>query len=98
MIVRAALSAGILGLAAVAALAPVPASWVETWYSRGVYPVLQTTLTPFSNRFPVALLDVTAAVLLACVVWRFWRRIRRAGLIRATGGALAGALVLGATG
>jgi hypothetical protein len=46
------------------ALVPLPAPAVERWYSQGVYPRLQTTVTGASNMVPVALLDVAAALLL----------------------------------
>jgi hypothetical protein len=53
-----------LVVAAVAlALVPLPAPEVERLYSQGVYPRLQATLTGASNMVPVALLDVSAALL-----------------------------------
>jgi hypothetical protein len=49
-----------------AAVVPLPAALVERVYSAGVYPGLQRTLTSFSNRVPIALIDV---LLLAAVAW-----------------------------
>jgi Protein of unknown function (DUF3810) len=56
-----------LVLAAVAAaVVPLPPALVERMYSTGAYPVLQRSLTSFSNRVPVALIDV---LLLVAVAW-----------------------------
>jgi hypothetical protein len=69
---------------AVAAIVPIPPAFVERFYSTGVYPVLQRSLTSFSNRAPVALIDV---LLLAGVAWLAFlaagvRRLFRAGPAR----------------
>jgi hypothetical protein len=61
-------------------LVPLPAAWVEAWYSRGFYPWVQNTLTPLTNTVPIALLDVAVLVLLAGTAHRAWSRIRRSGL------------------
>jgi len=53
--------------ALVAALMPLPASAVERFFSRGLYPVVQRGLTRVSNVSPVALLDV--AVCGCVLVW-----------------------------
>jgi hypothetical protein len=60
----------VIGLAIVAGLAPVDPRLVERWYSAGVYPVIQHVLTPVSNLFPFALLDilVVAALVAAPLV------------------------------
>jgi len=50
------------------ALVPLPAPAVERWYSHGVYPALQTSLTGASNAIPIALLDVSAALLLVTFI------------------------------
>ena len=44
----------LLGIAALAAGAPIPAAAVERWFSRGLYPWLQRILTPLTNRLPIA--------------------------------------------
>ena len=69
-------------VAAVLALAPLPAAWIESRYAISVYPHLERTLTPLSNGVPFALLDVLLGVLLvafALIVahtarhaWRTW--------------------------
>jgi len=56
--------------AAAVALVPLPASAVERWYSRGVYPPLQAFLTSASNLVPVALLDLAAALLIVVALLR----------------------------
>ena len=67
----------IVALALAAALAPLPATFVERWYSRGLYPWLQPLITRLSSVVPLALMDIAAAAL---VVWgaiaalRSWRR------------------------
>lgn len=66
--------------AAAAAVVPLPAAWVERWYSQGVYPRWQTLVTPVTNLMPIALLDV--AVVIALVMFGWWcaRSVRRRGL------------------
>jgi hypothetical protein len=66
--------------AGVLAVAPIPSSWVETWYSTGVYPRIERSLTPLSNRIPFAILDVlllivvpTAVVSLVSATADAWR-------------------------
>ena len=51
---------------AAAAIVPIPPGLVERAYSTGAYPILQRSLTSFSNRAPVALIDV---LLLGGVAW-----------------------------
>jgi hypothetical protein len=70
-------------LAAAVALAPLPASFIDEWYSRGVYLTLQNALTPAANVVPFALLDVAGLMLAAGLVTIFVRRWRRVGLTRA---------------
>jgi hypothetical protein len=56
----------LIAAAAALAVAPVPAGAVERYYSRGVYPPLQRTLTALSNQVPFALFD---ALIAAVAVW-----------------------------
>src|SRR5262245_58351943 len=44
------------------ALAPLPPSFVEAYYSSGLYPPMQAAITSASNAFPFALLDAVIAV------------------------------------
>lgn len=66
-------------LAIGAALVPLPSSFVERWYSTGLYPRIQGVVTPVTNRVPFALLDVAAAVLVVVLAARFGVRLRRRG-------------------
>ena len=52
---RTAAAAAIVALALIALAAPLPPRTVEAWYSRGLYPPLQRTLTGASNVVPFAL-------------------------------------------
>src|SRR4051812_41620568 len=62
-----AFAIGVVVAALVGLGAPLSPAAVERWYSRGLYPPLQRTLTAISNLVPFALLDV--AVLLALGLW-----------------------------
>ena len=73
MMWRRAAGAGLVALAGLAALAPLPASLVERWYSNGIYPYLQRAMTSVSNLVPVAMFDLCLAGALAWLVW-VWRR------------------------
>jgi Protein of unknown function (DUF3810) len=73
----------LVGLALVAAIAPLPSRLVEAWYSRRLYPAIQRAVTPLSNMVPIALLDVAALMLLAICVIVVWRRVRAGGFLRA---------------
>jgi len=53
----------VIGIAAAGALAPLPQTWIEHWYSRGFYLRLQNLVTPASNLVPIALADVALAIL-----------------------------------
>jgi hypothetical protein len=68
-------------LAIVAALAlafaPIPAAWVEFWYSTTAYPRIQRLLTPFSNFFPFAFLDLLLLIVLPTVVIRVIAAVRK---------------------
>jgi hypothetical protein len=65
---------------------PLPARFVERWYSLGAYPLLQRLLTSVSNAVPFALFD---ALCIGVVVWLVWcavadvRGRRRTGAVRA---------------
>jgi uncharacterized protein DUF3810 len=76
--------AAVFGLAALAALAPLPTAIVEHWYSLTFYPPLQRVLTSGSNLVPFALFDVmwVGAIAAAAVVAR--RRIIAAGWRKGT--------------
>jgi hypothetical protein len=76
-----------------AAFVPVPAEFVEAWYSRGFYLRLQPAVTAASSVVPFALLDVVsvcAAVALVALVARRWRAGGGRAALRALGLALVG--------
>jgi hypothetical protein len=83
-----------------AALAPLPATVIERWYSRGLYPRLQPVVTRFSSLAPVALLDVAVGVLLTVAAIALVRRFRASsvtvwlGQVILSGAVLAAALYL----
>jgi hypothetical protein len=58
--------AAVLAAAAGLAVAPIPAPAVEQFYSTGIYPPMQQTLTTFSNLAPFVLFD---AMLIGIAVW-----------------------------
>lgn len=87
-----------LALAGVAAFAPLPADAIESWYSRGIFPLLQRVLTTISNAVPFALFDALWIGAIAASVVLIRRRIRadgwRLGSIRSAAAlARAGAVV-----
>ena len=69
----------LLMLALAAALAPLPAAFVERVYWRTFYLKLQPVLTSLSNLLPIALLDVAILILLGIMVTVFIRGKRRGG-------------------
>ena len=77
--VRRRLSAAIITAAAVAALVPTPAAWVEQAYSRQWYLTAQRILTPVSGFVGFSLLDLLAVVGLFGLGFWWWRRLRRSG-------------------
>jgi hypothetical protein len=71
-------------VAAVAlAFAPIPASWVEFWYSTGAYPRIERTLTPFSNLVPFAILDLLLVIVIPTVLIRVIAAVRVSWRMRA---------------
>ncbi len=87
---------GLILAALVVAAAPLPPRFVETWYSRGIYPTLQAAITSVSNTIPIALLDITVLILVAALGFGFWRRARAAGVLRALTSGLVTLLTLAA--
>ena len=79
------MQAGIVALAAGAALAPISSLTIERWFSTTVYPAIQRVVTPVSNLAPFALFDLltvgAAAILLVAIV-RSSRRARRERRLR----------------
>jgi hypothetical protein len=69
------LKIALIGMAATAALAPLPRGLVEEWFSTGFYPRLQRAVTPVSNVLPLAWLDVLSVVAIAWVLSTWWRAL-----------------------
>jgi hypothetical protein len=63
--------------AAAAALLPLPASWIERWYSNDLYPRLQIRMTTATNAIGIALLDALIVAVAALVIVSLIRRVRR---------------------
>lgn len=76
---------GVIGSAAALAVLPLPADWVESVYSNGAYPRLQSVLTSWSNTSTVAWFDVLLAVVATAWVALAWRDLRRTHWLRACG-------------
>jgi hypothetical protein len=55
---RRAIESGLVVLALLAALMPIPAPLIERWFSAGLYPHLQRVVTPVTNLTPFAWFDV----------------------------------------
>jgi len=84
-------------LAIGAALAPLPRSGVERWYSQGVYPGIQHAITPISNAVPLPLFDALCLGLiasLAVIAWRARREPRRRAAAKVLGSIARGAASL----
>ncbi len=62
-------------VALLAALVPIPAWIVDSFYSRDMYPWLQRLMTSATNILPFALLDVILIVLALAVLRRIYRLI-----------------------
>jgi hypothetical protein len=67
------------------AVAPLSPGWVEQVYSTSTYLAFQPYVTSASNLVPVALLDLSVAVIVAGLVSLFIRDWRRHGPLRAAG-------------
>jgi len=65
----------VIVLAVVAGLAPIDSRLVERWYSAGLYPVIQHAMTPVSNLFPFAVLDVLAVGALCAALFALVRSL-----------------------
>src|SRR5687767_15646264 len=76
-----------VAVALAAAVAPLPSAWIERVYSRGLYPRIQSIVTPVSSLTSIALLDGAVAILLTTALVLLIRRARthgaRAACIRA---------------
>ena len=60
---RSVIKISVIIFAVALALIPFPAALIERFYSNGIYPILQSVLTPAANLIPFALVDVLIAAL-----------------------------------
>lgn len=67
----------VVGLAAAAALAPVPAPIVERFYSSSVFPVWQSWMTAASNAVPFAVFDCLIVAVALAWLWALVADVRR---------------------
>jgi hypothetical protein len=90
--------AGMVAMAGVAAMTPLPPALVDRWYSGWLFPAIQPPVTAAANRIPFALFDVVLAaaaivlLLIGAGIVTSWSR----GRWRALGGGLVAVLVAGA--
>lgn len=81
--------AGVVAVAGLAAVAPLPPPLVERWYSGWVFPLIQAPVTGAVNRVPFAVFDLVLAgsvAILVLVVARMavtWSRLRWRAVARA---------------
>lgn len=80
--IRRALALLVILAAIVAAVLPIPAAWIEGWYSGGMYPRLQQWVTALSNTVPWSLFDVISVVVAGFAIAVAVGRVRHAGWLR----------------
>ena len=68
---------GLLGLALAALLVPLPAAFVERFYSTTIFPLIQSSATAASNRTGVVWLDVMCAGVVIVFLYLCVRDLRR---------------------
>ena len=72
-------AAGIIALAAIGAVAPTPAAWIEQTYSRQWYLAWQNVVTRVTSVVAFSLLDLLAAIVFAGLAVCWWRELRGSG-------------------
>ena len=72
-------AAGIIALAAIGAVAPTPAAWIEQTYSRQWYLAWQNVVTRVSSVVAFSLLDLLAVIVFAGLAVCWWRELRGSG-------------------
>jgi len=80
--IRRALGLAVILAAFAAAVAPVPAAWIERWYSEGVYSRLQQSITAFSNTIHWSLFDLVCLAGGTAAISIVVRSVKRAGWVR----------------
>lgn len=76
---RIAWQVGVVCVALLALLVPLPPALIERYYSSGVFPLVQQALTRTSNAVPFALFDVVLVVSVAALVLLCARDLRARG-------------------
>jgi hypothetical protein len=74
--------AGLVAAAVACLLLPLSPSFIERWYSTGLYPVFQRLLTPLTNLLPFALFDLITIVAAVLAVRTVVRAIGQARQLR----------------
>ena len=72
-------AAAIIALAAIGAVAPTPAAWIEQTYSRQWYLAWQNVVTRVSSVVGFSLLDLLAVIVVAGLAVCWWRELRGSG-------------------
>jgi hypothetical protein len=89
MVMTFVMCGAVIGLAAIAALAPIDPAVVERHFSTRLYPAVQTIVTPLSNLVPFALFDLLTCAAALTIVVVTVRGVRRARQQRRFGPLLA---------
>jgi uncharacterized protein DUF3810 len=66
----------VIAIAVACLLLPLSPSFIERWYSTGIYPFVQRVLTPIANLLPFAVFDLITIAAAALVVRAIVRAIR----------------------
>ena len=72
-------AAAIIAIAAIGAVAPTPAAWIEQTYSRQWYLAWQNVVTRVSSVVAFSLLDLLAVIVFAGLAVCWWRELRGSG-------------------
>ncbi|PYR91252.1 MAG: hypothetical protein DMF84_18290 [Acidobacteria bacterium] len=93
--IRRPLGLFVILAAMAAALLPVPAWWIERWYSEGVYSRLQRSVTAASNAIDWSLFDLVCLLGVTAGLFAIVRSVQRAGWIRGSARAIWRVAMLG---
>jgi hypothetical protein len=70
------IKSAVIAAALAGALIPFSPSFIERWYSTGLYPNVQRVVTPVTNLVPFALFDVLTVVAFVCALIALVRSVR----------------------
>ncbi len=68
-----------IALAALLGVFQLPSPWIERFYSNGVYPWIQSSISSLANSVPFAVMDALIVALIVGLVAWWWVRMARAG-------------------